>query len=559
MVSAGGGLIFHFTLLNLKIDTIGLPSFYYYPIARVTPMGSAHFLVLHMPKFITLLAKIRWSRLLLLLLPLFLYASGIIERYGLRDDYSTLREARESGDIIFQVNASHGRPVYGWLLEYSFAMLDGINGLPWARLVSALLVGLLAWLTAWTLEVQLGWNKMSAWSVGGWLALLPATQIYIHWAICWPIALAAVLGVLAFILAQWGYKQTSRIKRALAAVGAFSLLLLALLDYQPNALLFVMFIAAGWITRLAEPNRTKVRWAAWHLGLVLLALTTAYVASQSMFALSSVERSPRFSVETNFLNKLEWSAAQPLQNALALEVLADDTGRTEPWHQLAATATGATIIAFGLFARRKHGWSAAGNWWAGFLAFALLAYAVSFVAAERWATYRTLLPLSGVVIVYLVHAVSTTLGPRRRTSALLCAIVGCAALLAHHESHEFLAEEQESELARLETASHKVNPETMTRVTLLLPHSENPTEPLHYLDEYGSLSMDADWCAKEMLLLLLHEQHPAENRAIAQLKVTATSDQPAPGSYDVLLDLRDGARSVEPGMQAWHQTGKTHN
>lgn len=221
-------------------------------------------------------------------------------RYGFSDDYSTLREAHEEGDVIFQVNASHGRPIYGWLLEYSFGRLDGINSLPWARLASALLIGLLAVLTAWALEAQLRWPKMPACLVGASLTLLPTTQRYIHWAICWPIALAAVLGVTAFIVAEWGYGASANIKRILGALGTFSLLLLALLDYQPNALLYVVLIAAGWITRLTEPNKSKVRWTGWHLGLVALALTTAFFTSHSMFALSNVERSPRFSVETQW-------------------------------------------------------------------------------------------------------------------------------------------------------------------------------------------------------------------------------------------------------------------
>ena len=490
-------------------------------------------------KYITsLLSKIRLSWLLLFLLPLLVYAGGIMERYGLRDDYSTLREAREGGEIIFQVNASHGRPVYGWLLEYSFALLDGIDSLHWPRLLSALLAGLLALLTAWSLELQLRWHRTSAWLVGGLLALLPATQIYVHWAICWPIVLAAVLGVGAFITAQWGYDQTSRIKRMLGAGGAFVLLLLALLDYQPNALLFVVLIAAGWTARLPEPQGTKVRWAVWHVGLVTLALVAAFVVSRSIFSFSHVERSPRFSVETDWWGKLAWSADHALQNALAVEILADDTGRTEPWHKLAAAAAGATIIAFGVYARRKHGWAAAWSWWAGFLSLSLLAYAVSFVAAERWATYRTLLPLSGVVVVFLVHAIATALGPRRRTTALFYSILGSAALLAHHDSHEYLAKEQETELVRLETVARKVDLATMTRVSLLLPLSENPSAPLHYLDEFGSLSTDADWCAKEMLLLLLHEDFPRDSNAIAHLQVSAESEPPTQGTYDVLLDLR---------------------
>ncbi len=50
-----------------------------------------------------------------------------------------------------------------------------------------------------------------------------------------------------------------------------------------------------------------------------------------------------------------------------------------------------------------------------------------------------------------------------------------------------------------------------------------------------------------MLLLLMHEHYPEKSRIIAALQVSATeSDHPAPGTYDVLLDLRTLADQVEP-------------
>ncbi len=100
------------------------------------------------------------------------------------------------------------------------------------------------------------------------------------------------------------------------------------------------------------------------------------------------------------------------------------------------------------FSHPREAWLVGGIELAGwFLGCALLAYAESLVAAERWATYRPLLPLSGVVVVFFVHAATAAFRPHQRAGRwIFCAVVCFTALLAHHESHKFIAEEQESEL-----------------------------------------------------------------------------------------------------------------
>lgn len=494
------------------------------------------------------LTKLRW--VMLLLLPFVIYDGDISAYYGFRDDYSTLREARTGTDVVVSVNSSHGRPVYGWLLQSSFSWIDGIKGLIWARLAAALILGCLAVLVAWILEVQLAWDRLPAWLIGGSLVTVPASQIYVHWAICWPIVLAAVFSALAFAVAHRAWEQGSFRSRALGGSAAFLLLLIALLDYQPNALLFAVLMAAGWIASLNQPLSTRLARLTWQITLVSAALLTAFVVCQLLFALSLANQSPRFAVESHWLEKLVWSAGQPLENALALSVLEDEAGRTEPWHLLAAIIVGATILFHGIHLRRKHGWSAACCWWVGFPCFALLAYAVSFLAAEHWPTYRTMLPLTGVVLVYFYRAVSNYTGSSLRTSALLLPVFAGSALLASHDSHQYITVEQQTELAGFETAATQLDLAKVRRVALLLPNPEDSTADIHYLDEYGSLSDDAPWCAKEMLLQVLHAHFPDQAAGVDRLQVSECFDRPDPADYDILIDLRtnqDLGPSRRPG------------
>ncbi len=80
---------------------------------------------------------------ILLLTPLAVYWQAIFQDYGMRDDYSHLREAREEPGKLVKFTASHGRPLYGALLETTFGVVDDVNQLPWLRLTTVSLLTLL--------------------------------------------------------------------------------------------------------------------------------------------------------------------------------------------------------------------------------------------------------------------------------------------------------------------------------------------------------------------------------------------------------------------------------
>ncbi len=57
---------------------------------------------------------------LLFLVPLVAYWPATFHQYGLRDDYSNLREAHEEVGKVLQFCASAARPIYGWLLQATY-------------------------------------------------------------------------------------------------------------------------------------------------------------------------------------------------------------------------------------------------------------------------------------------------------------------------------------------------------------------------------------------------------------------------------------------------------
>src|ERR1700729_3879649 len=77
----------------------------------------------------------------LFLVPLLAYWPATFHDYGLRDDYSNLREAHEEVGKVIHFCASHARPVYGWLLQVTYGQTSSVQNLQWMRLAAALLLG----------------------------------------------------------------------------------------------------------------------------------------------------------------------------------------------------------------------------------------------------------------------------------------------------------------------------------------------------------------------------------------------------------------------------------
>src|SRR5277367_1773898 len=81
---------------------------------------------------------------LLFIVPLVAYWPATFHDFGLRDDYSNLREAHEEPATVIKFCASHARPIYGWLLQSTYGQASTVQNLQWMRFAASLLLGALA-------------------------------------------------------------------------------------------------------------------------------------------------------------------------------------------------------------------------------------------------------------------------------------------------------------------------------------------------------------------------------------------------------------------------------
>ena len=494
--------------------------------------------------------------LILMVLPGLLYWETLSERFGFRDDYSNIREAHEEPGKVIAFCTGMGRPLHGLLLEMTFKHLDGIDGLRYARLAAVLSIGVLCAAMALILELRQGWPRWPAGICALLLGILPSAQVVVNWAICWPHALAAALGVLAFASCDSGMRTESAVRRVGFLAGGSLLLLAGLLIYQPNALLYAVPLASGFLSPSWTSDGKRLRWLMSHALLVCMNLLFAFIVVKALFALGVAPASKRVVVESDLLGKVQWFFSEPLDNALAL-FRVEDKGNLGggAGHFLTALCVGSLLIGGAVHEWISRGRKAAGVWCLGAVVLMGLAYAVGLVVAERWASYRTLYAMTGVVLVFVVRTLWSLAETRNWPTRLvgqggMILLLGLGIVNAAHSNDDLFIEPQRRELERVEEIAEHIDPQHGPRVFVVLPSEADSMGELRYLDEFGSLSSDCEWCTKEMLMLVLKERFPEHPDLAKKVRFAFGPTLPKnPKNYDTVVDLR-----VPPEVRTETQT-----
>ncbi len=474
---------------------------------------------------------------ILLLAPLLTYYQTVFHGFGFRSDYTHLREAREEPGKLVKFTASNGRPLYGALLETSYAETGDVSNLPWLRLTTVALLTVLG-LGVWRQLYQSGWTEIQAAAIGLGVVLLPAAQVTVGWAACWPQVLALLLALAGFSAIETELERGG-MKRIVALVGGGMIYMLAGLIYQSNVLFALVPIAAVLLVRGGREMMSDQHWLTMHLATLLAGLVGSYLIVKSLFSNGVFQESVRMQLEGDVLGKLVWFVWQPLPNALALYRLRDsfDPAAWQFWSMVALTLL---LIGLGVKSATKE--TPKIKWQVCLVVLPFLAHGVSLMAAERATGYRTTFALSGLVLVLVMFALRSMLAAGwikqwMHYTALGLFTVGTV-LSASHNAFSLLAEPQGYEWDTVLSPVMRTTFKGPTKVYIITDTLADRSTNSYYADEFGSVSGDTEAVAMAMFRCAVRERLGPNLPKAVSFTITVGRESPASGAHDLVIDMR---------------------
>jgi hypothetical protein len=474
---------------------------------------------------------------LLFLVPLVTYWPATFHDFGLRDDYSNLREAHEEPSTVVKFCASHARPIYGWLLQATYGQTSSVQNLRWMRFAASLLLGAIALVSFRGLRA-LGWSFSTSLCFAVLFALIPSAQVMSAWAVGWPYAATALLAFGGFFTVEGMSAGRGR------AVGqwmvALGLMVASALIYQPSAMFYVVPLAGALIVQRHRTLTQTARWAGIHLGFVLGTLTLAYCVMSVLYATGVFVKSGRIAFEHHWGEKIAWFLQETLPNALSLFVLNDNNHRDRALYLGCAAIVGALLLAGAYVEWRRYGRSRGIVWSTALLGLPVFACAVSLIASERYATYRTILAMTAVLLCFLVasvRALTESWGASGRRM-LATIIVSIAFFTAQHHVYALIAVPQGNEWQLIMAGAEHVHLQgSHPRIFAVASTPADISTATIYHDEFGSLSSNSEWVPKEMFKRAMHDLHPEIANLDARYDFYSGPKLPVDHRFDVIIDL----------------------
>jgi len=480
---------------------------------------------------------------ILFLIPLLSYWPATFHEYGLRDDYSNLREAHEEPGTVVKFCASHARPIYGWLLQATYGQSDSVQSLQWMRLLASLLLGAVSLVMFRGLRA-LGWSFNTSLCFAILLGLVPSAQVIAAWAVGWPYAATALLAIAGFFTVEGAMTMGLRAGIGRAAgqfTVALALMVVSALIYQPSALFYVVPLAGALIAQRRRNIAQTARWLGVHLGFVVTALGLAYCTMSLLYASGVFVKSGRIAFEHNWGAKAAWFFQETLPNALSLLVLNDNNQRDRWLYVACAVLVAAALLAGVLLEWRRYGRTRGLIWAAGLFGLPVFALSVSLVASEHYATYRTILAMTAVLLCFLVASVRALTEhwgvAGRRLLAVV--VVAVAFFAAQHHVYALIAVPQGNEWQIIVAGAKHVHLDAPARPRIFAIASSpaDISTSTIYHDEFGSLSSNSEWVPKEMFKRAMHDLHPDIPNLESRYDFSEGYKLPSGQHYDVVIDM----------------------
>jgi hypothetical protein len=261
----------------------------------------------------------------------------------------------------------------------------------------------------------------------------------------------------------------------------------------------------------------------------------------ALYAAGIFVKSGRVAFEHEWGTKLAWFLHEPLPNALSLFVVNDNNHRDQALYCGCAALVVMLLAAGAYLEWKRHGRSRGLVWLAGLLALPTLAFAVNLVASERYATYRTILAMTAVLVCFLVASLRALTADWKEIHRRLLAslIIATAFLCAQHHAYALIAVPQGNEWQLIVAGAKHVRLErnTRPRIFAIASAPADISTATIYHDEFGSLSSNSEWVPREMFKRAMHDLHPEIRNVDARYDFATGPTLPTNQHFDVIIDM----------------------
>jgi hypothetical protein len=301
-------------------------------------------------------------------------------------------------------------------------------------------------------------------------------------------------------------------------------------------------MAAALIARRERTLAATVRWALAHTAAVFAALGLAYCIMTALYSAGVFVKSGRIAFEHHWFEKITWFLTEALPNALSLFVLNDNNHRDHALYLGCAAVVGLILAAGAYLEWQRHGRERGIVWTAGLVGLPVLAFIVSLVASEHYATYRTVLALTAVLVCFLVASLRMLTERWSPANVRLIAVLVFAGafVMARHHVYALIAVPQGNEWELIvEGAKHvRLSPTAKPRIFAIASSPADISTATTYHDEFGSLSSNSEWVPKEMFKRAMHDLHPEIANIGARYEFSEGYKLPVDRHYDLIIDMR---------------------